>query len=316
MQRPVARMFPRTLLDEEVKSDGERKVFEALRRPAPGDWTPTTPRAGSPDPGEGAIDGEIDFVLAHPEQAIVCLEVKGGGIECRYGEWSACDGAPASARTRSAGPGPPLRARAQAPRPLGERTPVCSSTRSRSPTSPSTSWCWRPTRRRRSSIDRNGLQGLAAASRASSHTTVAPARSGCPRAQGAEALRSLLAPDVRIEVPMASEFLDEEEALITLTHDQAMLLNRFGRDRRMVVSGCAGSGKTMLAVEQAKRLARNGKDVLFVCFNRALVTTCGPRGEIRGRVPNLPRALHPARPAGPGRASRASAGRRAAGVLG
>src|SRR5213078_2958594 len=86
----------------------------------------------------------------------------------------------------------------------------------------------------------------------------------------AGALRDLLAPDVRIEVPMASEFLDEEEALITLTHEQGMLLNRFGRDRRMVITGCAGSGKTMLAVEQARRLARSGQDVLFICFNRAL----------------------------------------------
>ena len=39
------------------------------------------------DPGEGALDGEIDFVLCHPEKAILCLEVKGGGIECRHGEW-------------------------------------------------------------------------------------------------------------------------------------------------------------------------------------------------------------------------------------
>ena len=34
--------------------------------------------------------------------------------------------------------------------------------------------------------------------------------------------------------------------------------------------GCAGSGKTMLAVEQAKRLAAKGEDVLFVCFNTGL----------------------------------------------
>ena len=43
---------------------------------------------------------------------------------------------------------------------------------------------------------------------------------------------------------MANEFLDEEEELIRLTHEQAMLLNRFGRDPRMVITGCAGSGKT------------------------------------------------------------------------
>ena len=58
-------------------------------------------------------------------------------------------------------------------------------------------------------------------------------------------LIEILAPNVRIEVPMATDFLDEEEELITLTHQQSMLLNRYGRDLRMVVTGCAGSGKTI-----------------------------------------------------------------------
>ena len=39
------------------------------------------------DPVEGALDGEIDFVLCHPDEGIVCLEVKGGGIECQNGKW-------------------------------------------------------------------------------------------------------------------------------------------------------------------------------------------------------------------------------------
>jgi superfamily I DNA/RNA helicase len=38
----------------------------------------------------------------------------------------------------------------------------------------------------------------------------------------------------------------------------------------MLVRGCAGSGKTMLAVEIAKRFQRQGREPLFVCFNRAL----------------------------------------------
>ena len=92
-----------------------------------------------------------------------------------------------------------------------------------------------------------------------------------PGADGAAALREVLAPRVRIRVPMATEFLEEEEQLVLLTHEQSALLQRFGRDKRMVVTGCAGSGKTMLAVERAKRLAAKGEDVLFLCFNRALL---------------------------------------------
>jgi hypothetical protein len=92
-----------------------------------------------------------------------------------------------------------------------------------------------------------------------------------PGLEGAAMLRELLAPSVSLRVPMAEEILDEEAALIQLTSEQSLALARLGRNRRLVVYGCAGSGKTMLAVEHAKRLGRAGQQVLFVCFNRALV---------------------------------------------
>lgn len=86
-----------------------------------------------------------------------------------------------------------------------------------------------------------------------------------------------------VAVPMATEFLEEEEQLVLLTHEQSALLSRFGRERRMVVTGCAGSGKTMLAVERAKRLAAKGEEVLFVCFNRALLEHLR-RSESQARI--------------------------------
>jgi thymidylate kinase len=39
---------------------------------------------------------------------------------------------------------------------------------------------------------------------------------------------------------------------------------------RLLVEGCAGSGKTMLAVTLARAHAAQGKSVLLTCFNRAL----------------------------------------------
>jgi superfamily I DNA/RNA helicase len=69
---------------------------------------------------------------------------------------------------------------------------------------------------------------------------------------------------------MAEDLLEEHEALIHLTGEQGLLLARMGRTPRLAVTGCAGSGKTMLAVEHARRLARADTKVLFVCFNRGL----------------------------------------------
>jgi nuclease-like protein len=80
----VARTFPRALLPDDVKSDGEVKVFHALRDGLDDAWD-VFHSVGwvRRDPGKGAEDGEIDFVLAHPREGVVCIEAKGGDIECR-----------------------------------------------------------------------------------------------------------------------------------------------------------------------------------------------------------------------------------------
>jgi AAA domain/Nuclease-related domain/UvrD-like helicase C-terminal domain len=271
----VARMYPRTLIDEEVKSGGEKRVFAALRDGLSNEWEAYHSASWMMrDPGEGALDGEIDFVLCHPEEAILCLEVKGGGIQCQYGEWTrVIDGN----RKRVKDPfTQALDHRYALERQLDRQDGI----RAKDfflvqglafPDITVHELVLAPDAPPEIVIDRNDLKEIdESVERVLDYHRGAREKRKPPGEKGAAALRELLAPEVRIEVPMSSEFLDEEEALITLTHDQAMLLNRFGRDPRMVVTGCAGSGKTMLAVEQAKRLARKGRDVLLVCFNRAL----------------------------------------------
>ena len=84
-------------------------------------------------------------------------------------------------------------------------------------------------------------------------------------------LRELLARDVELRAPLAQRFREEQGELLRLTSEQAALLARSGKTRRMRVTGCAGSGKTMLALEQARRWrSREDRRVLFVCFNRGL----------------------------------------------
>src|SRR5690606_26546270 len=51
---------------------------------------------------------------------------------------------------------------------------------------------------------------------------------------------------------------------------QYRMLGVLSRLRRVAVSGPAGSGKSLLAAEQARRLAEQGMRTLFLCFNRPL----------------------------------------------
>lgn len=68
------------------------------------------------------------------------------------------------------------------------------------------------------------------------------------------------------------QFLLEQAQLIRLTEEQYTILDSLNRQRRMVIGGFAGSGKTMLAVEKAMRLARAGFRVLLTCYNKRLAT--------------------------------------------
>jgi hypothetical protein len=86
-QGRVARLYPRTLLDADVKTGSERKVFELLREGFPTSGRCSTAGWIDRDPFEGARDGKIDFVLCRADRPLVCLEVKGGGIDCKYWEW-------------------------------------------------------------------------------------------------------------------------------------------------------------------------------------------------------------------------------------
>ena len=271
----MARMYPRSLLDADVKTDSERRVFEHLRDGLPDEWDAFHSASWiERDPVEGAQDGEIDFVLCHPQAGLLCLEVKGGGIESQHGVWY---------RTNRKGGG-----RKRIEDPFGQALdhryalerllkPVFHGRKPRighalvMPFASVHKLALAPDAPREILIDRKDLEDIEAAlERVLAFHRGARDRRAAPGNEGTEAVRNLLAPQVEIRVPMAAEFLDEEEALVLLTHEQSMLLARMRRDHRMVIRGCAGSGKTMLAVEHARRLAADDRRVGFVCFNRAL----------------------------------------------
>ena len=82
----------------------------------------------------------------------------------------------------------------------------------------------------------------------------------------AEILRGRGLPQ-RDVVALAAE---REQVVEQLTHDQAIILGATRLLHRVEVRGGAGSGKTWLALEQARRLARSGERVALTCYSRGL----------------------------------------------
>ncbi|MFI5066928.1 MAG: hypothetical protein ACHP9Z_23535, partial [Streptosporangiales bacterium] len=64
---------------------------------------------------------------------------------------------------------------------------------------------------------------------------------------------------------------EENEAYVDqLTRDQAKVARILREQRRLKVIGGAGTGKTWLALEQARHLAAHGERVALVCYSRGL----------------------------------------------
>ena len=91
-----------------------------------------------------------------------------------------------------------------------------------------------------------------------------------PTRQEIRTLRELLRPNVDCTLSLGSYLNGLEADLIQLTNRQIRAARGMEHNPRTLVTGRAGTGKTVLAIDRARRLAEVGHDVLFVCFNRLL----------------------------------------------
>ena len=89
---------------------------------------------------------------------------------------------------------------------------------------------------------------------------------------------------MEIRTPLRLRFDEEDKKIVELTDDQAWVLAFVANRTRAAVTGPAGSGKTLLAIQIAKRSADRGHRTLLTCFNRRLGRYLI---ELAGDVPNL-----------------------------
>ncbi len=281
----MALTFPRELPFEirlAPERDAECRVFDALKSGLPGDYRIFYSVAWlSRRPGTGAWDGEADFVVIHPRNGILVVEVKGGFIrrEGDSGEWW----------TQPRGGGKAFRVKdpiAQAKRSkfhlagaiealpqwvagkpkLGHVVafPHCDAhIENLGPDCPPEIVIYSPDLLRIGEWIESAY-GYWSGSAA----TCTPVDS---IAMGA--VVNMLSPTVELRSALqvdAIGLLGTETAIAHLTSHQELVLRSLAKNRRVAIGGGAGTGKTMLALTKAKHLANQGFRTLLTCYNRPL----------------------------------------------
>lgn len=87
---------------------------------------------------------------------------------------------------------------------------------------------------------------------------------------GIDVLVALFARAATTRPLLSARIADEDAERLTLTERQAAILDFLRRQRRVMIAGGAGTGKTLIAREKATRLAAEGLRTLLVCYNRGL----------------------------------------------
>lgn len=275
----MAKMFPEWISEEQrlanPKYRAEFRVYDALASSLSDDWYVFYSRTWTwVEDSSRLRSRETDFIVAHPKLGILLMEVKGGRVEVKDGRWKSTDRygdewdispyEQVAIATRSL----ERRLSEETPNPFKSfrfSTAVCfpdvaisAKLRSLEP------------KHQRVTIDATRMMHLQEAivdiMRDSEGNFDPP---GLGRIL---MLKELVAHSWYINAPKYIQIRDTENEIKRLTDSQFKLLYQLAPTaRRLLVTGCVGSGKTMLAAEIARRMAVLGrKRVLFTCFNRNL----------------------------------------------
>ncbi len=267
----MARMIPPRLAPE--TPDSERRVYERFEFALPSTWTVIHSQRFLIPQHRRTQEGELDFLVLDPSRGAIGLEVKGGWVQRTAAGWSSVD---RHGRTHEIkDPGQQASSAIHTIAEYWEQAPGFGGRGFRC------GYGWGvvlpdiecpgdlgPDFPRDVIVDRSDLMNVENALDRVFRCL------GNRRTPLSTAGVKALVQTLRVRYPPASslalQFKEDNEKLWHLTEEQATILDNLAAHNRAAIEGAAGTGKTVLAMEKARRLATTGQRVLLLCFNEPL----------------------------------------------
>lgn len=266
----MAKMIP-DIPAESIQNDGERMVYAAARE-LPHDYTVLYSYKFAVSDRDGdSVLREADFVIVHPELGFVVVEVKQSAIGFHNGEWYEYKHGTAYVLHKD-----PVAQATGAMFAILQRYKDVSRTE-HFPLNMRFALCFPETQRLTGFLPPH-LKAESVWTHASLDNFEASLIKLCGGRQKAARdvcnllINKVLAPSFKLYDTLEEQLsLFNRSADKVLTEEQARILDETEEDRRKIFFGAAGTGKSFVAMEKARRLALAGERVLLTCYNRALV---------------------------------------------
>ena len=278
----MAIMIP-SVLSPEIKSNAERKIFEWFQC-APGTDKWIVLHSLGIATHNKVIYGETDFLVLAPHLGIFALEVKGGRVKRENGLWYFTN---RYGKTNQKSRGPFEQAKdgifsivdAMKKRVDMEHYRVTKVLFGYGVMFPDIEYTssgideeqWQIFDSRDGTNVKQFIMRLAEGVKTKWETVYGPLdKSRLPDVEDVRYMLSILRGDFDCAVSMNVQLRNANESLIALTKDQYRCLDQLDDNPRCLILGPAGTGKTLLAIEEAKKFAARGDRVALFCFNANL----------------------------------------------
>lgn len=274
----MARMIPPTFAAS--TPHGERRIFELLQNdPGTRDWIVLHSYGVSSH--QTKRSAEIDMIVLVPELGVLCLEIKGSKVSRREGVWDY------GYKKSTEGPFRQASTAMHALRETISKKDVSYSDvlfwsgvifTSQSFYEHSPEWhAWQFLDRM--DLSRKPISKLIVnmLEKAHKHSSSLIGSSNWyknemsrPSEKKIQRLVQLMRGDFEPISSLKDVVEHAEQTIKTLTEEQYAVLDSLEDNDRILVNGLAGTGKTILAIEAARRASQTGLSVLLICFNKLL----------------------------------------------